>query len=47
MLADNLQALGHDIGLEATGTLDLGRVTVLPGGVRVGALKAGLGDPCR
>ncbi|MBO3681415.1 peptidoglycan-binding protein [Streptomyces sp. NEAU-YJ-81] len=73
VLADNLQALGYDIGprgrtsangteftpslaaalkrwqrdtgQQQTGTLDPGRVVVLPGEARVGDVKAQLGDP--
>ncbi|MFC7645067.1 peptidoglycan-binding protein [Streptosporangium lutulentum] len=33
-----------DSGLEPTGTLDVGQVVVLPGPVRVGSVKAQLGD---
>jgi hypothetical protein len=74
VVADNLQALGYDIGyrpadddgrgatytvslaaavnrwqkhvgMNATGTLGVGQIVVLPGAVRVGSVQGRLGDP--
>lgn len=44
-LLDALKRWQRDTGQQQTGTLSLGRVVVLPGAVRVAALKAQLGDP--
>lgn len=44
-LLDALKRWQRDTGQEQTGKLTVGQVAVLPGAVRVGAVKAQLGDP--
>ncbi|KMS90501.1 hypothetical protein ABZT16_21420 [Streptomyces flaveolus] len=44
-LLDALKRWQRDTGRQQTGTLSVGQVVVLPGAVRVGAVKAQLGDP--
>ncbi|MGW2104604.1 hypothetical protein ACWCPX_44530 [Streptomyces olivaceoviridis] len=44
-LLDALKRWQRDTGRQQTGTLSVGEVVVLPGAVRVGAVKAQLGDP--
>jgi len=44
-LLDALKRWQRDTGQQQTGTLSVGRLVVLPGAVRVGAVKAQLGDP--
>ncbi|MEW2290110.1 hypothetical protein [Streptomyces sp. NPDC047841] len=44
-LLDALKRWQRDTGRQQTGTLSAGQVVVLPGAVRVGAVKAQLGDP--
>ncbi|WP_331764558.1 hypothetical protein [Streptomyces anthocyanicus] len=44
-LLDALKRWQRDTGQQQTGTLSVGQLVVLPGAVRVGAVKAQLGDP--
>ncbi|WP_399895649.1 hypothetical protein ACGH7X_39815 [Streptomyces sp. BBFR51] len=44
-LLDALKRWQRDTGRQQTGTLSVGQLVVLPGAVRVGAVKAQLGDP--
>ncbi|HTJ32109.1 MAG TPA: peptidoglycan-binding domain-containing protein [Dactylosporangium sp.] len=42
--ADAVRDWQHDLGLEETGTVELGRIVVAPDAVRIGEVKAHLGD---